>query len=339
MDTTLLATGFPPQQENSDGAPPAVVEGTDNAAGAAGTNVDPSTQNNQLLQQQLFQQQMNMLPASLMGSSQLQQQLSALSGLTNNNGAAAAPMTNNLLNMGAMQGYLMPHQQQLFQGGFPQGLNAQLLQLGNAGVTPQQQDFSDRDQATNQVLGNNNQQLAQATMPQLQQGLNQLQQLQLMMTQQLIAAQSGGMMPANLSALFPLGNPMGNMGATLGQPSLPGVWPGFGGAPQMQQGLQLQNQGGAANAMNLLLSSLSGGATQAAAPAVAPIAAEAKPESEWAEPFVGKGKKEPPFPLKLHQILGNPEFQECISWNAHGRSWRILKPPVFEQIVIPLYFR
>jgi hypothetical protein len=51
------------------------------------------------------------------------------------------------------------------------------------------------------------------------------------------------------------------------------------------------------------------------------------------------GKKEPPFPLKLHQILSNPEFQECICWNPHGQSWRILKPPVFEQVVIPLYFR
>lgn len=25
-------------------------------------------------------------------------------------------------------------------------------------------------------------------------------------------------------------------------------------------------------------------------------------EVEWAEPFAGKGKKEPPFPLKLHQV-------------------------------------
>jgi hypothetical protein len=39
------------------------------------------------------------------------------------------------------------------------------------------------------------------------------------------------------------------------------------------------------------------------------------------------------------QILSNPEFSECICWNPHGRSWRILKPPVFEQVVIPLYFR
>jgi hypothetical protein len=43
--------------------------------------------------------------------------------------------------------------------------------------------------------------------------------------------------------------------------------------------------------------------------------------------------------LCYSQILSNPEFSECICWNPHGRSWRILKPPVFEQVVIPLYFR
>ena len=62
-------------------------------------------------------------------------------------------------------------------------------------------------------------------------------------------------------------------------------------------------------------------------------------ELDWSEPFAGKGKKEPPFPLKLHQILANPEFAEYICWNPHGRSWRIAKPKVFEQVVIPLYFR
>ena len=62
-------------------------------------------------------------------------------------------------------------------------------------------------------------------------------------------------------------------------------------------------------------------------------------EVEWTKPFAAKVKKESPFPLKLYQILGNPECQECITWNPHGRSWRILKPPVFEQVVIPLYFR
>jgi hypothetical protein len=57
------------------------------------------------------------------------------------------------------------------------------------------------------------------------------------------------------------------------------------------------------------------------------------------EQFGSNGTKEPPFPLKLHQILSNPEHEECICWLPHGKSWRILKPSSFEQIVIPLYFR
>mmetsp|Transcript_20243 Transcript_20243/g.31273 ORF Transcript_20243/g.31273 Transcript_20243/m.31273 type:complete len:550 (-) Transcript_20243:258-1907(-) len=49
--------------------------------------------------------------------------------------------------------------------------------------------------------------------------------------------------------------------------------------------------------------------------------------------------KEPPFPVKLHRILSNTEFQEYITWLPHGRSWRVLKPKAFEEKVIPLYFR
>mmetsp|Transcript_4011 Transcript_4011/g.5893 ORF Transcript_4011/g.5893 Transcript_4011/m.5893 type:complete len:560 (+) Transcript_4011:271-1950(+) len=49
--------------------------------------------------------------------------------------------------------------------------------------------------------------------------------------------------------------------------------------------------------------------------------------------------KEPPFPVKLHRILSNNEFQEYITWLPHGRSWRVLKPKAFEEKVIPLYFR
>lgn len=351
MDTTLLAAGFPQQENADDGEPQASRGGgTENSvAGSSGAmtadaNAAATAAQNQLfLQQQQFQQQMSsMLPSSLMGASpQFQQQLSALSGLTS--GSAGA--TNNLFNMGAGQGYLMQPQQQLFQGGFPQGFNPQLF--GASGLNPQQQqqNLSDLGQALDQ---GNIQQMGQVPnhqLSQLPQGMNQLQQLQqLMMTQQLLA-QSGGMMPGNLSALFPMNNPMSNMG----QPSLMGGWPGLGQQMQ-QQGMPNQGVGAAANAMNLFLSGLSGGiggGNPASSPSVVPPSAAAAAategkltaESEWAEPFFGKGKKEPPFPLKLHQILGNPEFAECISWNAHGRSWRILKPPVFEQVVIPLYFR
>eukprot|EP00559_Dactyliosolen_fragilissimus_P007566 CAMPEP_0184855234 /NCGR_PEP_ID=MMETSP0580-20130426/536_1 /TAXON_ID=1118495 /ORGANISM="Dactyliosolen fragilissimus" /LENGTH=522 /DNA_ID=CAMNT_0027349693 /DNA_START=174 /DNA_END=1742 /DNA_ORIENTATION=- len=49
--------------------------------------------------------------------------------------------------------------------------------------------------------------------------------------------------------------------------------------------------------------------------------------------------KEPPFPMKLHCILSNNEFNDVITWLPHGRSWRVLKPKTFEEKVIPLYFR
>jgi len=49
--------------------------------------------------------------------------------------------------------------------------------------------------------------------------------------------------------------------------------------------------------------------------------------------------KEPPFPVKLHRILSNPEYSDIVSWLPHGRSWRVLKPKAFEEKVIPLYFR
>jgi hypothetical protein len=49
--------------------------------------------------------------------------------------------------------------------------------------------------------------------------------------------------------------------------------------------------------------------------------------------------KEPTFPVKLHLILSNPEFEDIIAWLPHGRSWRILQQKAFEDRVIPLYFR
>lgn len=49
--------------------------------------------------------------------------------------------------------------------------------------------------------------------------------------------------------------------------------------------------------------------------------------------------KEPTFPVKLHIILSNPEYQDIISWLPHGRSWRILQQKALEERVIPLYFR
>lgn len=44
------------------------------------------------------------------------------------------------------------------------------------------------------------------------------------------------------------------------------------------------------------------------------------------------------FPVKLYVILAQKEFQDIISWLPHGRSWKILKPALFENMVMPLFF-
>lgn len=46
-----------------------------------------------------------------------------------------------------------------------------------------------------------------------------------------------------------------------------------------------------------------------------------------------------PFPVKLHYILSNPKYQDCVAWLAHGRAWRVLKPKAFERRIIPKFFR
>ena len=53
----------------------------------------------------------------------------------------------------------------------------------------------------------------------------------------------------------------------------------------------------------------------------------------------GANKKDASFPLKLHEILSNAEYEDMVAWLPHGKSWRILKPNDFENIVIPLHFR
>ena len=44
------------------------------------------------------------------------------------------------------------------------------------------------------------------------------------------------------------------------------------------------------------------------------------------------------FPAKVHKILSIPEFTHIISWMPHGRSWKVLKPKLFKEIVMPKYF-
>jgi hypothetical protein len=45
------------------------------------------------------------------------------------------------------------------------------------------------------------------------------------------------------------------------------------------------------------------------------------------------------FPAKLFRMLEDPDCQECISWQPHGRSWKIHNQHEFEEKVIPLFFR
>eukprot|EP00522_Entomoneis_paludosa_P006076 CAMPEP_0172442360 /NCGR_PEP_ID=MMETSP1065-20121228/2812_1 /TAXON_ID=265537 /ORGANISM="Amphiprora paludosa, Strain CCMP125" /LENGTH=535 /DNA_ID=CAMNT_0013192197 /DNA_START=88 /DNA_END=1695 /DNA_ORIENTATION=+ len=44
------------------------------------------------------------------------------------------------------------------------------------------------------------------------------------------------------------------------------------------------------------------------------------------------------FPVKLYAILGRKEFHDIITWLPHGRSWKVLKPNLFESQVMPLFF-
>lgn len=44
------------------------------------------------------------------------------------------------------------------------------------------------------------------------------------------------------------------------------------------------------------------------------------------------------FPVKLYAILAQKEFLDIITWMPHGRSWKVLKPNLFESLVMPLFF-
>jgi len=44
------------------------------------------------------------------------------------------------------------------------------------------------------------------------------------------------------------------------------------------------------------------------------------------------------FPVKLYVILAQKEFHDIITWMPHGRSWKVLKPSLFESLVMPLFF-
>ena len=44
------------------------------------------------------------------------------------------------------------------------------------------------------------------------------------------------------------------------------------------------------------------------------------------------------FPVKLYALLNQPALSEIITWMPHGRSWKVLKPRIFETSVLPVFF-
>lgn len=44
------------------------------------------------------------------------------------------------------------------------------------------------------------------------------------------------------------------------------------------------------------------------------------------------------FPTKLYALLSQPQLSGIITWMPHGRSWKVLKPRLFETSVLPVFF-
>jgi len=44
------------------------------------------------------------------------------------------------------------------------------------------------------------------------------------------------------------------------------------------------------------------------------------------------------FPTKLYALLSQSQLSSIITWMPHGRSWKVLKPRVFETSVLPVFF-
>jgi HSF-type DNA-binding len=61
------------------------------------------------------------------------------------------------------------------------------------------------------------------------------------------------------------------------------------------------------------------------------------PDPDPLTPLTSMGRV-PNFPAKIHAILSRNDFSNIICWMPHGRSWRVLDPTGFEQLIIPKYF-
>lgn len=64
-------------------------------------------------------------------------------------------------------------------------------------------------------------------------------------------------------------------------------------------------------------------------------------ESESAGDEKPKGGVATPFPLKLHLMLDNANaemFEDIVSWQPHGRCFKVHEPKKFVEIVMPRWF-
>jgi hypothetical protein len=41
------------------------------------------------------------------------------------------------------------------------------------------------------------------------------------------------------------------------------------------------------------------------------------------------------FPVKLYALLAQPALSNIITWMPHGRSWKVIKPRLFETSILP----
>ncbi|CAJ1942240.1 unnamed protein product [Cylindrotheca closterium] len=51
------------------------------------------------------------------------------------------------------------------------------------------------------------------------------------------------------------------------------------------------------------------------------------------------GGRDSTFPMKLHRILADPRFRDCICWLPNGKSWRVLNQHLFADVALPEYFK
>lgn len=66
---------------------------------------------------------------------------------------------------------------------------------------------------------------------------------------------------------------------------------------------------------------------------VTPADVDANPRARRAN-----SKREPTFPMKLHQMLSDPDAEGVVVWLPHGRAWKIINQDKFETGLLGKYF-